>query len=89
MSANLMLVDKKCNYEKNSDKCVFVDELSMGESHYEFSRLLRSSNEITDQLIEDVKRWNESLTKHPSMDIEKVVDWLKAHKGQYIQTEGW
>lgn len=89
MSADLMLISKDCNYEKNPDKCVFVDETSMGESHYEFSCLLRSANEITDQLIEDVKRWNEHLTKHPDMEIEKVIEWLKTHKGEFVCMEGW
>lgn len=89
MSADLMLTSKDANFETNSEKCVFVDELSMGESHYEFSRLLRSAGEINDSLIEDVKRWNESLTKHPNMEIEKVVKWLQDHKGEYVSTEGW
>lgn len=89
MSADLMLVDENSNFEKNSEKCIFVDETSMGEPWHEFGKLISQSGKIDDKLIERVKHWAEVLTIHDNASIEKIVAFLEAHKGDYIQTECW
>lgn len=89
MSSDMMLIDDESNYEKNSEKCVFVDEASMGEPWNEFGKLIGQAGEINDQLIDRVKHWARVLTIHENASIEDIVTFLEAHKGKYIKTECW
>lgn len=93
MSADLMLVSRSRgeNFEGKSEKCVCVDETSMGSPHTEFGSLMAANSyrEIDDAFIDRVKHWYENIEHKDYINIEKVVSWLEEHKGESFETECW
>ena len=96
MSADLMLVSSKQNqnYKNNSEKCICIDETSMGDPHTDFGRMVVSrgglfGNIITDEFIEKVQEWFVKLEHKGYADIAEIVEWLKNHKGESLEWECW
>jgi hypothetical protein len=65
---------------------VFVDKLDAGCPKSEFGKLLfeHEHEVITDELIERVWIWGQTLTKHDDAYIMTITDWMKAHHGSRI-----
>lgn len=96
MSADLMLVSSKKNqnFENNPEGCICIDETSMGEPHTDFGRMVIShggifSNIIGDEFIKKVQKWYKQLEHKDYINIKKIVDWLKKHKGEQLEWECW
>lgn len=93
MSADLMLVCKERgeNFEGDIDKCVFVDETSMGDPWHDFGKLFQDYawSTIDDKLIEKVEKLYEQLEHHEGCNIETVKNWLIEHKGVGLDFECW
>lgn len=96
MSADLMLISTKQNenFENNRDRCVVIDETSMGDPHTDFGRILTGGggvfgNVITDDLIKKTKEWFGKLEHKDYLDIDKIIEWMERHKDEPLETECW
>jgi len=93
MSADLMLICKKRgeNFEDKSDKCICVDETSMGDPHTDFGKMIASYsyNTIDDEFIEKVKDWFNKLEHKDYIELDKIIKWLEEHKGESLEYECW
>lgn len=96
MSADLMLISRKQNqnFENNPDRCVIIDETSMGCPHTDFGRMVVSNpgifgNIITDDFIKKIQEWYRKLEHKDYINIKTIVKWLKNHKGEPLEWECW
>jgi len=93
MSADLMLICNKQdeNYEGNHEKCVFIDETSMGCPWHDFGKIMQqyAYETIDDKLIKKIKNLYQILEHHEGINIKEVIKWLKEHKGESIDMECW
>jgi hypothetical protein len=93
MSADMMLVCHEMgeDYAGDSDKCVFVDETSLGRPHTEFGVLITwiAYQVITEETVERVKYWYKYLNHKDYAHIEDIIEWLESHVGHRLDTECW
>ncbi len=98
MSADMMLICPKRdeNYENNTDKCMCIDETSMGTPHTDFGKMvagqfagLFSGITVDDDFIEKVKHWYSVLEHKDYVDLERLTTYLEEHKGESLAFECW
>jgi len=96
MSADLMLTCKKRGEfcDGDTEKCIIVDETSMGSPHTEFGMMIKAQAgfnmaEIDDKLIARIKHYYEVLEHKDYVKINEVIKWLEEHKGEELEWEQW